>query len=456
MHQTGASGEGSAVTDVQGKYRISGLARTKLSLSVITSGTGALAPTARVVDLTRGSVTSNFLLRPGPRIAVRVRDAETGKPVSGIHVATGEAIAGPDRTDGEGQFSYRASSLSPHLQLEADSNRLPRVGPAPGFTFSPRLNLKSSRDVTLEVLTYRDPYQRRPAVFKGQLLDSAGAAMPNVQIELIRAGTQRTVSDTEGRFEFHTTRMEAYDEKNHNAVLRAASGGRIITKQLSARESWVPILLRFENAGAALVFGVVTTPDGTPQPHVPITYSEGFYQSSAYTANSVRPAGETDAKGRFTISNLTPGACYQFVFGGYTMYHIGSPDFGATKVPDVNYTWGQMRLRSGERRNLGKVVVQRAVGTISGRLVDPMGRPVTKLVAISLEGKHLRANCRPDTKGLFHFNNVVDEPLVLRVFYASPNSARISPGNADQAVECSVRSGQTDLTITVPPGNALP
>ncbi len=463
MHQTGAQGEGEAITDTQGRYRIHGLSPQGFGVQAGNGGKPYLVESWRIVHLEKfpNATVANvdFTLRLGPQITVRVHDAQTGVPVAGTIVnANQSAGTSPfpvGATDARGEFRFRTGQWETEMRLDEGKHQGRDINAAPGYSSYRRVKFNGVadlHDVTWDVKTYSDDPRLNAVVLRGVVTGSDGRPVPGATVRLVRGGGggvlhARAATDAAGRFSFPTYRMRISEYYTGNrwrkgGILIEARKGSLSALHLATPdETWTTIPVRLSSEERPFVTGHAVFPNGKPAAGVPIRYSEAFLDVSAY---SEKNGGATDANGRFTIRALSPDAYYQFRFGGWYLRYGGNPGFGETRVPDVKYTSGQMRLKRGEwRRDLGRVVIWPASSVVAGRLVGPNGGPPRGSLLVTLKGKHTNVLASPTPDGRFRAERVVREPLTLTV-------DRIYSNTSGEVARKIVRAGDQAVKVVVP------
>lgn len=429
-HQSGARGENFAVTDADGNYEILGLNPQSFRVWADNSGTPYITEPDRLIALdTMPNVTAakvDFTLTLGPKITIRVHDAQTNEPIAGVAVRATrfpDGTSNPIKTTNDrGEYQFWANSLVTDITLEPGKHNGYQVWEAPGSPLFRRIAFKSPaevKDVDWDVKTYSPD----PALFnvrlRGTVSDPHGRPVDDAEVRLVR-GTRiesaRTKKD--GSFVIPTERMQTgeygkWDKRIRKGFLIEARKGSLSAFHFAdPEETWtqIPIRLEREN-GRATVTGQVVGTDGKPIAGVPIHYSESFLDD----AYSDKNAEASDAQGRFTIRGLSDDAYYQFRFGKPAQ-NGNDFGFGVTRLPTAEYTLGFLRLKSGEKRDLGRVVVLRADAVLSGKIVTPSGGIPEGDFLVVIKGDHTAGSVHMDAQGNFYFPSVVRETLRLNVF----------------------------------------
>lgn len=465
MHQTGARGEGTTVTDANGNYRITGLNPQDFRVQVTNGGKPYLVGPPQAIALHKLPKTTaenvNFALYLGPEITVRVRDAESFAPVPGIVVKTYPSDyqsrqAPPNVTDAKGEFRFRAGTTEVGIELDGGQTP-PLLYAAPGYSFHYNTKLPYAPNLpplTWEVRSYRDAMNPPPTLFHGVVTDGDGAAVPGANVRMVRSGTTEqwtTRTDSSGKFSFQTYRMTSMEYGNWNGeykrgiLFEIEKSGKRAIHFATPEETWSTIPIKMIERRAA-VTGQVVDPQGKPLAGVNISYMQTF---AGLDAGLRKEVGATDANGRFTIDGVLPDAYTRFQFGG--MPQNGTPmRFAETRVPDIGYSNGWMRLKENEQRDLGRVNVLIANRSVSGRITNKDGSPAQGAMMVVVQGKHTRINAIPQPDGTFRAEGVADEPLMLYVFRSQNGHIfGTDPGGPDEAGRKPVRAGEESVHVVV-------
>lgn len=467
FHQTGAPGEGFAVTDANGEYTIRGLNPQQFRVSVEAGGTSYIVPDPRTVALEslpdKTASNIDFTLTLGPKITIRVHDAQTGEPISDVAVFAGLPGGGSSqprgRTDAKGEFRFRSGYLETYIRLEPGKHDGFTVSEAPGYRLSRNVAFATPddlRDVEWDVKTYTEDPKRHETTLRGTVTDVEGKPVAGAEVRLVR-GTQieTATSDANGAFAIRTYRMQIVEfgdwdgRQRTGLMIEATKDGQRGRHIATPDETWTQIPVRLERTAAhATVSGQVVGVDGKPIANVPIHYNESFVDAQAFVT---RNAPNSDAQGRFTVGGLSPDAFYQFRFGKPAQ-NGNDFGFGVTAVPDAKFTRGFLRLRAGERHDLGRVVVLRSDASVAGRMRTKSGAtPQGHFMAV-IEGAHTSVNVPVDADGSFRFPHVVREPLRFALFRSTDASGTAFSWGPDRPGEVgwrSIHGGDTAILITV-------
>ncbi len=452
QHRTGAAGEGSAVTDGDGRFEIRGLASYAFSVYAGNDDKPYVVPEPIQVDLTRSQRAEgiDFVLRLGPMVSVRVTDAETGRPVSGLLLTTrpgGGPGSSLGRTDDDGRAQGRVSLLTFDLSL-SDPRTDRSYGPAPGYRFWRHVELDRPTDVEWEVRAYRGANSYHPALFRGVVVDLKGNPVPGAFVRLDRNGCQITTSDRKGRFSFKSSRMQDPGGGRGGAVIQAHKGPMSGSVVPTAAETWGTIRIVLDSAAQGAVFGRVVDLAGNPARNCRINYY-GLFGTGQEINQVIFDTTSTDDNGRFLIDRLPLEGGYKFSFGGPS----NDQDFGITSVPRGALN-DLMRVSAGERKDLGTIAVPLADQGVGGVIVDEDGGPPKGAILVELTGEHTSLPAYPDGSGHFEFKAVASEPLTLKVFVGTkgPGTSaffRAGDDSPDMLLKTSVRAGERHLHLVV-------
>ncbi|MES2461693.1 MAG: carboxypeptidase-like regulatory domain-containing protein [Armatimonadota bacterium] len=383
---------GVAVVSASGEYRIEGLASEDFYVSVENdrddSSYFAVEPrTVSLTKLTGMAQNVDFTLTLGPQITVRFRDAESGAPLSGITVKAVQRRSAPMRplgtTDARGEYRFRATDIRTAIEL-APKDRSGigsrSVTVAPGSSFSRQITFPSAAqatDVVWEANAYTGDLWRKTTVLRGMVTGPDGKPVEHARLRLTRYRNPAVAhTNWEGRFSMTTTRMlpsengEGEDaQRTPGLRIEAEKGDLNAVHFVTPEETRSGIAIQLKREAQASVTGQVVDKGGVPIAGVSVHYEVVI---PSVGSGGRRPSASTDVNGRFTITGLSHEALYQFEFGGIS----GNGHYGRTLVPreastliDGKYVTNRVRLKPGEKRDLGRVVVLLADAALAGQVV---------------------------------------------------------------------------------------
>lgn len=373
-------------TDRAGVYQ---LARPGAEPFEVHAADPRYAPVAAKVE--RG-VVPLLALMPSPALFGRVVD-DGGRPVPGAEILLSRRTEGGSwsaredakraRTRADGTFRISGLTAAASYDLLAAS-----VGFAPTRW---AVTVPSGREISsAEALLPRIVLSRGLAVF-GAVIDSSGRPVAGARVELFRSalgrrapgaassriesGLYRAVSGWKGRFALQSLPAGRYDLRiEARGLAQLAQDGIELVDRPKPHDLGRFVLER----GNALV-GIVEDPDGKPiadaevwvVPGAPVEDWQAYYRKG--------PAARTGPKGEYALSDLPPETELSL--------DICRPGF----LPET------VAIRDPAMEPKRTIVLARA-GEISGRVLDPAGRPVADAALVgwlSGEGPASASSVRP-------------------------------------------------------------
>ena len=449
-HQTGMPGEGHTVTDVNGRFELKNLGSQQFLLYVENGGKPYVTPSLVSLDLTKVKRIDNvdLRLRLGPKLTIRVRDAETKHPMIGVPVEISPSNFSPRQTlttSREGMLKTRVGYLGFDVSIR-DSGPKPKFGQAPGYPLWRSFKLDKVNDVEWDVLVYSEPnFQNRPATFHGTVVDESGRPVAGAKVTVHRFNDiVNTKTDDRGRFELKSNRVAFFEDEKGGVVVEAEKGTLTAMREPKASETWDTIRLTLKPNRLGSFSGRVVNEAGRPLDGCRISFYQMFRAGSVGTIQPQKP-GVTGSDGRFTIGHIEPNASYDFAFG--TWYRGGA--LGTTHIPTEWPSGKWITVSPGQNRDLGTIVVPIANRNVSGTIVDVAGKPVTKLICVTLKGTHTDVNAELDGRGGFVFKGVPNEPTILRVFVGDGSFFRTADDSPDLLFARSVTVQESDVRVVV-------
>lgn len=193
-------GEGYAITDSRGGYRIRGLnpvnwrgdGPQSFRVEVSSAGGPFIADPSRIVPLGRTrhhtAINVNFTMHRSPLITVRVRDAQTGAPVPGVLVAAAPEMSNGSKvegvTDARGEFRYRVRELGSTIYLKDIDRDGVSIVVAPSFQEVRFSGIADLHDVTIEVKAFTEKQETATGVYHGVVRNSDGMPVVGAVVRL--------------------------------------------------------------------------------------------------------------------------------------------------------------------------------------------------------------------------------------------------------------------------------
>lgn len=289
----------SALTDAEGRFRLSHLAAGRYNLEVEAAGFAPFTVPGLSVDAASGEKDfGTVVLKPGARIEGVVRDPQ-GSPVAEaeIHVgrqSTGFFFGRPEpaaASDGSGRFVV--------ADLEG-GNAYDVVAKKKGYS-SETATAVAGEGVTVEFVL------RPTGTISGRVLNEDGdpveGAMVHVEVKpmaVFRHGLRPTRTDDQGFFRLEDVEPGAVHlavnapgyQKYQLGDLEVPSRGEV---------SGVEIVL----VRGATITGRVTRPDGTPAVQAMVTWAPAG--ETSFMGGGFQASTQTDGEGRFRLDGVAPG-----------------------------------------------------------------------------------------------------------------------------------------------------
>lgn len=452
-HQTGAPGEGWAVTDSGGYYRLHGLNPQQFIVQVDNRGKPYLVPPHKVVNLKNKAEHVDFQLRLGGLLKIKVVDAQTGEPVQGLVVRWGPLgmmQATPlGNTDRNGEFELRACESEIGIQLENPNPEERTWGAAPGYSLFHRFESKDPKDFSWVTKVYRNPDDNPQMTYRGKVVSPDGKPVAGAEVQIGKDLDKKILqSNRRGEFTFEGNRIPF--QTKGALEIRASKGNLKCLYLPSTEETWGTIIVRLGAAQNASIAGRVVGAENEPVAGLPILYWEHVRESTDNTSSQPQSGGVTDKDGRFRINGLTEQASYGLRIGGQGQSEYGFHSFGVVQVPDARTLQDWIRVEPGKVKDVGTIRVLSADAEITGTVKDPQGKPITKDLAIRIKGEQTDSYGDLDAEGHFVARGIVNEPLVLKVFYGKDGFFRTGDDSPDLATMVRLKKGQRTVKIVIP------
>lgn len=381
--------------------------------------------------------------KAGPIVLLRVRDAETGKPITGMIVHVEGWLYRVAVTDARGVARFRSPLQKAALYLtEGGSAHV--IEPAPGYEWRREVTDNDAALVRWEVKTYSVTGRFRYRKFSGVLYRQDGEWAAGIKIVIIRRNDNElsAMTDEAGRFAFFLPRMSGDEDAARAILLLARQGKERAVKFLRAEESWGRFSIRMTDAKSSLT-GIIVDANGLPQARTPLLYYENFDLRSNASLQPIG-GGATDAHGRFVLDGLRPEGYYRIRLGGPVEYAPHPLAYGTLWLPALGAA--PLTVRANQRSELGRIVLPKATAPVSGRLIPSDSEK--RYYIVHLEGAFTTQTEVPNAEGGFTFRLVTPEPLILRVFSSYSSDIFSTDPNGDNVVYSGpVRAGEINLKI---------
>lgn len=431
------------LTDAQGHYRFSGLpvrtaATGELATGQVTLWVADPRPQTRLMPLMKSlgrvrpgeRLTRDLQLAESCRVAGRVVDAATSQPLAGVRLAfrTDYRPYISLSTDRDGRF-HTVGTRGAWADLIVEDSREGEylLDPTPQAPGKPALNWQAyslNRDMTDLVFKVRLIPLRS---LGGRVVDAEGVGVPGMNIGVHKSLPQRW-TDRWGDF---TIKVPATDAPVELLAWKYAFGRLEAMGMTSVTRNVGEVTIRVGESTP--VQGVVIDQEQRPVPALTFRIQPSLNGSALeyLTLATV----ESDALGRFQLPALPPQLTVQAFWDNYTTDKPGS----ANRLCDEGKQVIDLRrLRPGEPVRLQVRAFRCAM---SGRVLDPQGRPVA--------GAQLRIDKAPRPRqlagndflksgpaGEFHMGGLdrgqVSCTIYARGFY--DNQATLATDRPDQVI----------------------
>jgi large repetitive protein len=317
-------------------------------------------------------------LEPTRRIAGKVIDAATQRPIAGAWVWSGWPLTAPGaQTNAEGSFQLE---VSPWVEVRLDAAA---AGYLPGEPQPVKSEPAGQVALTL----------RPAATLAGVVVDGAGQPIAGASATTVffRKGAQRTVaarSRADGRFQL-TGLLPA---GAYELTVQRQGFARASVSARTAPPGQASTLVRIVMTDGQTTSGRVVDESGNPVTGAEVTLASSAGRFISSGENWETFTAESDAEGRFTFHHLSPG-----------MVHVSArhPGYSNGQLSGVKLPPGQPRL------DLGDVTLP-AGAAIEGRVVDTRGGPVAN--AKVWIGWHVETSRLDVSRRVVHLQEVAAGP----------------------------------------------
>lgn len=449
MHQSGAPGEGYAVTRSDGTYEIRGLNPQRFYVSVGNENTGYIATPPVLVNLRHEITGLNFVLKPGPDLTIRVRDAETGAPVPNLRVQVEEQLPhnGPilGVTDAKGEYHRRLSFTAIRCTLSDPDGQHPHAA-APGSSFQNTFTSTQRAKVVWDVLAYADGYQQKPREWHGTVVDEHGAP---VRDAIVRTPTNQQWSQTrtssDGAFTISAIRWPSVSPNPgpQNVLFNISVGEKQFTLRVPVQDTWKPLRLQLQSQDDAALFGRVVDPSDQPIAGCDVECVASVRETlGAPSSRDLHTL--TDDQGRFRFPRLNTAADYIVTLGP----NSSRGQVGTLRIPkSLNGATWLHATRAGT--DLGKLVIPLADRELSGQVVDEKGAPLSKDITVVVTGEHTLQYAEIAPNGKFIMRSLPKERLMVSVFSSHDGGTRTGSDSPDRLLDRAVTANEKSIFLRV-------
>ena len=410
--RTGSRSLGIVTTDAEGRFTFSHLPAGSFQY-------GVFSPTNQYVSLEAPLVISKadsqkslrIVVSTGSHVTGRVVDGQTGRPMGGVYVGAGLIPPGGDLT----KWTYW--KMPSEGKTDAHGHYEVRVTPGNVFVGVGRIS-----DNFLFSQRIRDAAER-VSVRPGQTVSAPDIPVFLHPIIVCVGPDGQPVARTTFRITPDDMKKDGYIVDDHTdatgtVVLdRGDSGSFRITRDgrtASGSFQWSPnrpLVIRMDGqtftypsgvgkvqlteGSAALVTGSVVSENGSPIPNALVRIVETDPRSHYALEDHLF---RTDASGVFRAP-LDPNGQYHV--------HVRADGFNQVSLSDT-----PLNVVKGATVNLGAVHLVRADGSVSGRVVDRLGKPMAGVLAFVRGEKTLVSAAMTDDRGFFRIPNVVSDEVL--------------------------------------------
>ncbi|MGV3613966.1 MAG: carboxypeptidase regulatory-like domain-containing protein [Fimbriimonas sp.] len=407
-----SEGGGDALTDAQGRFRLTQLAPGNYNVALGLSGKWEATHTARAheVNLEAGAKREGlvFTLETGALITGKVTGPD-GKPAASVPVG----IYGPAHpqsggwvqssiTGADGVYRHRVPAGDQYLYVMIQGGK------------GRNLSVKDGEKLTVDL---QAPAPPQSLILQGRVLDPEGKPVPGA---VVRATTidsrahlrEEVETDAQGRF-----RIEAGGDAS--GIRLDARKGDLYMAAPAEPAAKGDTDLRTVRGGLAHLRGLVRGPDGKPVANAAVRLIE-------WTGGTGSSVGEikTKADGTFEFAGLLPNRAY-------------SADVRATGL-GRKYA-EQVSLKRGDRAEFPPFDLVKADQSLGGRIVDEKGQPVA---GVEVTAHSEEISVTTDAKGRFRLDGL------------PKGSVSVGAYKGNRFLNRSFEAGRLDLELVLKPAGA--
>ena len=457
-----------ATADISGQFLIKNLESATYRLSVDTLDRPYLTPTPITYGANAFSKSEkvSINLQHGPAITVRIRDVETGLPISGARVditGTSSQTDGGQVTVVRGSLNFRLEVFS-NLQVPANQgarpNFEPRLAVLPGVSLVRQIKLPRPCNVTWEVSAKGDPSAPASSkTIRGVVVDENNRPVAGATISVRRFRDVSTaVSDAQGRFQVASYRICNLGDDRFNVHLIAEKGNLVARKDPTAVETRSPIRLTLARNRSVGFTGRLVDRNGNPLEGCAV-YVFQIGPSSTAENTGRTYAGASGHDGKFEISDLDAAFAYRLAYGSYDR----NAGYGRSYRPFDPNSGKSFNQIPGRSMDLGTVRVEHPTRTVTGQLVDVKGRAlprdlIVRMVRVSpsplgetLDGNRVSpsVDSSVDSRGRFRFDDVTDLDYNLVVYVGTNGVYRTGAGSRDALYVRKLNLNESNVRLVI-------
>ncbi len=387
-----------AVTGPDGAFRVADVPPGKYTVTPdLAPGMPFRAAPVAPLEIKPGATVTVPAIALEPALVVRGRvvDRASGAGIAGVEVWVGHLSPQnvftdlmPVTTDAQGR--YTGYTKPGRVRVE--------VRRTPGDYVMPGNELLDPCPEGVKELDYPIITLARTVPVRGVVVDEAGRPVAGASVQaLIPYGGwdsgPTAFTDAAGKFT-----LKGLDPTDTAPLRvrteRAVTDGAVVIVPAERKE---PVRLVVSPKYAFRLKGTVVGPDGRPVAKARVML---FWQRN-YVSKRTRLAGiggnfeeyATDADGGFVTGPLWPGDTYRV--------EVTAPGYGKGGS-------AQIRGRTGETRELPRLVLARSGGVVRGRVMDSAGRPVAGARVFNVGDAPRQVGTQTDAEGRFRLEGLYD------------------------------------------------
>ena len=416
--------DGNTTTAKDGSFHFEGVPPDKYTLNMApTEGASYYTEAPKPFEVKPGQDVRDLTIEIKRGIAVtgKVVDGESGAGVAGMELyfyptaPQASPYSGPNnaRTDAQGHYRVYLRAGKYQINVNLDPSRKDYLLPSPN---DPPREVEVTGDTVVPPI----PLKRAAAV-EGLVVDESGAAVAGVEVLALTRNfyffnnQTPTKSDSHGKF---TLKGMPGAER---VPVRARSDTMVSDGPLMA-DTKGPLRVVVSPKYVFGIRGRLVDDGGSPVAGA-VTHLNTMWQSGAGGIGFALKTAATDAQGRFEFVGLWPG----------DEYHVAFEREGFDKQETAVVTG-----RAGKTHDFGRVTLIAARGTVEGKIVDSLGKPVPAARVFNTGDGPQTVSTASDSEGRFHLAGLHSGPVYVFVD---------QPGYRFTAARAA--AGATGLVVTI-------